>query len=97
MTAAERIIRGKGATNYAVGLAATRVIEAILRDENSVLPVSSLMDGRLRDRRGVPVAAVAGQQGRCRGNAGRPDVHRELGLLKKSAEEVRAVAASLGL
>ena len=28
------------------GLAATRVIEAILRDENSVLPVSSLIDGR---------------------------------------------------
>ena len=31
VTAAERIIRGKGATNYAIGLAATRVIEAILR------------------------------------------------------------------
>src|SRR6478735_372482 len=46
VTAAERIIRGKGATNYAVGLAATRVIEAILRDENAVLPVSSLIDGR---------------------------------------------------
>ena len=46
VTAAERIIRGKGATNYAVGLAATRVIEAILRDENGVLPVSSLIDGR---------------------------------------------------
>jgi L-lactate dehydrogenase len=45
VTAAERIIRGKGATNYAVGLAATRVIEAILRDENSVQPVSSLLDG----------------------------------------------------
>src|SRR3954451_20174571 len=38
--AAERIIRGKGATNYAVGLAATRVIEAVLRDENVVLPVT---------------------------------------------------------
>src|SRR5690349_16982393 len=46
VTAAERIIRGKGATNYAVGLAANRVIEAILRDENGVLPVSSLVDDR---------------------------------------------------
>jgi L-lactate dehydrogenase len=46
VTAAEQIIRGKGATNYAVGLAATRLIEAIMRDENGVLPVSSLLDGR---------------------------------------------------
>ena len=46
VTAAERISRGKGATDYAVGLAATRVIEAILRDENSEQQVSSLLDGR---------------------------------------------------
>lgn len=46
VTAAEQIIRGKGATNYAVGLAATRVVEAILRDEGAVLPVSSLMEGQ---------------------------------------------------
>src|SRR3954447_22068102 len=30
--AAEEIIRGKGATNYAVGLAATRIVEAVLFD-----------------------------------------------------------------
>ena len=46
VTAAERIIRGKGATNYAIGLAATRVIEAIVRDESRVLPVDSLLDGQ---------------------------------------------------
>jgi L-lactate dehydrogenase len=43
--AAEEIIRGKGATNYAVGLAAARIIEAVLYDERQVLPVTSLLDG----------------------------------------------------
>lgn len=41
--AAYQIIDGKGATYYAIGLAVRRIVEAILRDENSVLPVSSLI------------------------------------------------------
>jgi len=41
--AAYSIIAGKGATNYAIGLAGARIIEAVLRDENAVLPVSSLI------------------------------------------------------
>ena len=97
VTAAERIIRGKGATNYAVGLAATRVIEAILRDENSVQPVSSLLDSRygvsdvclslpsIVNRSGVATTLDV------------PMSDHELALLKASAKEVRAVAASLGL
>jgi L-lactate dehydrogenase len=44
--AAGEIIRGKGATNYAVGLAAARIIDAVLRDQRQVLPVSSLLDGQ---------------------------------------------------
>lgn len=43
--AAEEIIRGKGATNYAIGLAGARVVEAIINDERAVLPVTSLLDG----------------------------------------------------
>src|SRR6185312_13565393 len=42
--AAEMIIRGKGATNYAIGLSTARIIEAMLHDEGRVLPVSSLLD-----------------------------------------------------
>ena len=42
---AYRIIEGKGATNYAVGLAGTRIIEAVLDDEHRILPVSTLLDG----------------------------------------------------
>ncbi len=42
---AYRIIEGKGATYYAVGLSVKSIVEAILRDENVVLPISSLMQG----------------------------------------------------
>ena len=42
--AAYQIIQGKGATNYAIGLATTRILEAILHDENRVLPVTSLIE-----------------------------------------------------
>jgi L-lactate dehydrogenase len=43
--AAYKIIEAKGATYYAVALALVRITEAILRDENSVLPLSTLIDG----------------------------------------------------
>ena len=42
---AYQIIERKGATFYAVAAAIQRICEAIVRDENSVLPVSSLVDG----------------------------------------------------
>jgi L-lactate dehydrogenase len=43
--AAAHIIAGKGATNYAVGLATARIVEALVHDEDCVLPVSSLLNG----------------------------------------------------
>jgi L-lactate dehydrogenase len=42
--AAYRIIAGKGATNYAIGVITARIIEAIGRNERRVLPVSSYLD-----------------------------------------------------
>lgn len=42
--AAYRVIQGKGATNYAIGLSSARIVEAILRDENAVLPVAPVLD-----------------------------------------------------
>ncbi|HEX8522915.1 MAG TPA: L-lactate dehydrogenase [Tepidisphaeraceae bacterium] len=41
--AAQQIIAGKGATNFAIGLATARILESVLRDENRILPVSSLL------------------------------------------------------
>ncbi len=43
--AAYEIIDKKGATFYAVALGVSRIARAILRDENAVLTVSSLMEG----------------------------------------------------
>lgn len=44
--AAYEIIERKGATYYAIGLGVRHVVEAILRDENTVLTVSTLMTGQ---------------------------------------------------
>ncbi|WP_250545661.1 L-lactate dehydrogenase [Paenarthrobacter sp. DKR-5] len=43
--AAYKVIAGKGATNYAIGLAGARIVEAMLRAENAVLPVSTMLQG----------------------------------------------------
>lgn len=42
---AYEIIKKKGATYYAVALAVRRIVEAIVRDENSILTVSSMIQG----------------------------------------------------
>jgi L-lactate dehydrogenase len=41
--AAAQVIAAKGATNWAVGLAVTRILEAVFRDEHAVLTVSSVI------------------------------------------------------
>jgi len=43
-TAAYKIIEFKGATYYAIGLSLVKIVSAILRDENSVLPVSGFIE-----------------------------------------------------
>lgn len=40
---AYHIIEAKGATNYGVALAARRIVEALVRDDNSLLTVSTLL------------------------------------------------------
>ena len=56
-TAAYQIIEGKGATNFAIGLATAQIIDAILRDQNRVLPVSTLVENwnALGDRSDPPL------------------------------------------
>lgn len=44
---AYKIIERKGETSYGIGLALVRITRAILNDENSILPVSSLAKGYL--------------------------------------------------
>lgn len=47
--AAQQIIAGKGATTWAIALATARVLEAILRDERRVLPVTAPLTDLLGD------------------------------------------------
>lgn len=62
--AAYEILNIKGYTNYAVALAIKRIVEAILRDENAILTVSSLLAGEY-DIDGVymGVPAIVGSSG----------------------------------
>lgn len=53
--AAYKIIEGKGATNYAIGVAVTEIIDAICKDSNKILPVSRV----LQDYHGVSGVALA--------------------------------------
>lgn len=97
VTSAYKIIEGKGATNYAVGLAGSRIIEAVLGDEGRVLPVSSLLDGYLGiDDVCLSVPSVVGREGVRTPLEIRMSVE-ELTGLRRSADALRSVAHSLGL
>jgi len=93
---AYRIIEGKGATNYAVALAGSRIIEAVVKDEGRVLPVSSLLD----DFHGISdvclsVPAIVGAHG-VGERLPVPLSDEELAGLRTSAEAVRSVARKFG-
>lgn len=94
---AYRIIEGKGATNYAIGLAGSRIIEAVLHDERRILPVSSLLD----DYYGVGDVCLSVPALVHRGGVGArievPMTDAELAGLRASAEAVRATARRFGL
>lgn len=48
--AAYEIIKAKGFTNYAVGLAVSKIIEAILFNQNAILPVSVILQGEYGEK-----------------------------------------------
>jgi L-lactate dehydrogenase len=63
-TSAYQIIAGKGATNYAIGLAVSSILQAILWDEGRVLPVSSLLTAyRALDDVCLSVPAIVNRRG----------------------------------
>ena len=62
--AAYNVIDRKGATYYAVALAIRRIVEAILGDENSILTVSTLLEGQFGvDGLFLGVPAIVGKDG----------------------------------
>lgn len=93
---AYRIIDGKGATNYAIGLAASNIVGAVLRDENRVLTISTLLE----DWEGISDVCMAAPTIVGRAGAGRvlnpPLTLNERDGLTASATRLRQVARDLG-
>lgn len=94
--AAYQVIQGKGATNYAVGLAVTNILESILHDERRVLPVS----GHLRGFRGLDDVCLSLPRIVSRKGLEAPlpvpmTVDEEAGLTA-SAQRIRDVVRELG-
>ncbi|QMW65478.1 L-lactate dehydrogenase [Mumia sp. ZJ1417] len=91
------VIEGKGATNYAIGLAMADIMSAVLRDEHRFLPVSTLFTGQygISD---VCLSApcVVGTNGAA-GPAVLPLDDTDLEGLRASAEALRHQNRKLGL
>lgn len=95
--AAYKVIAGKGATNYAIGLSGARIVEALLRDENAVLPVSTVLDGAY----GISGVALSLPSIVGRGGVRRvlhtPMDDGELAALQHSADTLRDTMSTLGI
>jgi L-lactate dehydrogenase len=97
VNAAYDIIQGKGATWYAVGLAVARIVEAVLRREDRVLSVSSL----LQDYHGISgvclsVPSIVNHHG-VEASLTVPMSESEIAGLRHSAARVAEAARSVGL
>jgi L-lactate dehydrogenase len=95
--AAYKIIELKGRTHYAIGLGLTRIVESIIRDENAVLTVSSL----LKDYYGVSdiclsVPTIVNKKG-IREVLELPLEDEEIKKFQKSASVLKEAAQSLKL
>lgn len=95
--AAYEVIQRKGATSYAIGLGVTQIVKALLRNQNRVLTVSSLINGihGIQDVC-LSLPAVVNRQGVTRvvNLALNP---QEQKLLQHSAEVLRNTIATLEL
>jgi L-lactate dehydrogenase len=93
--AAYKVIQGKGATNYAIGLSSARIVEAILHDEHAVMPVSTV----LNDYHGISGVALS-VPSIVSASGAVPILEtafsdHEFELLRHSADSLRQVADSL--
>ena len=94
---AYEIIRGKGATYYAIAQATLRIVTSIIKDQNTILPVSTLVDGHygLEDLC-ISVPAIIGKNG-INHVLDIPLDDKETKYLMSSAKTLREVIDSLDI
>ena len=84
--AAYEIINRKKATYFAIGLSVTRIVQAIFRDENTILTVSSLFEGQYGiDDMYLAIPTILSAGGRDK-ILDIPLSEKEIAKLKKSAD-----------
>jgi len=91
LRSAYKIIEGKGATNYAIGVAGARIVEAVMQDQNRVLPVSTLIDYPGVGEICMSLPAVVGRSG-VKHRVDVPLDVAETAALHASALSIREVA-----
>jgi len=94
---AYQIIERKGETSYGIGLALVRITQAVLNDENAILPVSTLVNGYL----GVQdvylsLPAIVNRSG-VRGVLGLELDEAEQAAFKESAVALKKLIHDVGL
>ncbi|WP_375386742.1 L-lactate dehydrogenase [uncultured Microbacterium sp.] len=93
--AAYKVILGKGATNYAIGLSSARIVEAVLNDEHAVMPVSTVLtDYHGIDGIALSVPSIVSASGAVPVGP-TPYSSDELALLRRSADALSTVVDSL--
>lgn len=95
--AAYEIINKKGATYYAIALAVRRICEAIIGNENTILPLSSVFEGEygIKDIC-LSVPTIVNSQGASR-ILELPFSNDEVAALKNSADMLKGFCRELGI
>ena len=93
--AAYKVIQGKGATNYAIGLSSARIVEAVLNDEHAVMPVSTVLsDFHGVDGIALSVPSIVSASGAVPIRE-TPFSDDEIALLRRSSDALSTVVESL--
>ena len=97
MRAAYKVIEGKGSTNYAIGISATRIAEAILHGQDAVLNVATQVRGRygIEGEAALSLPSVVSRDGVKR-VLDVPMTDEEIERLRTSANAINSSLATLG-
>lgn len=94
---AYEIIEKKGATYYGIAMSVKRICESIVRDEKSILPVSSVMHGNYGiDGIALSMPAIVGSDG-VENHVPISLNEKEIESLRHSAETIREIVSGLDL